>query len=146
MRNHSVTLCLIGIALSLLAVGFVSGTILRHIIQVLPAITAAALVIRAPATGRAAALAIFVMWLAIMILIWLFLLGIAQVVSGRFTPVEIMLTILIGVFCSFGVSASVRGTVAGGRGIALRIAAFVIALIAQIAAMWLSFQPWVARR
>ena len=39
----------------------------------------------------------FFIWLALMILIWLFLLGVANVISGHFTPLEVILTVVVGI-------------------------------------------------
>ncbi len=134
--------CLIGIAVSLLVVGLVSGTLLRHIVQVMPVALAAVAARRAPGWGRYAALATCIFWFAIMVLIWLFVLGIATVVGGRFKPIEIALTIVIGACCVAGSAAAVSGRGAKtGRSILVFAAIFIL----QLAAMWLSFQPAFAR-
>jgi hypothetical protein len=51
--------CLIGLALALLLVGVVSGTVLRHVIQILPIVGAAGVLMQRPAFGAYAALPIF---------------------------------------------------------------------------------------
>src|SRR5689334_19644652 len=66
---------LIGVAVALLLVGVVSGTIIRHVIQVAPVVLAALIVFAGRPWSRFAAIAVFLFWLLIMLLIWLFLLG-----------------------------------------------------------------------
>ena len=56
-------------------------------------VTAVAVVYR---RASYSALPIFLFWFVIMFLIWLFLLGMASVFSGTFTPVEVALTVTSG--------------------------------------------------
>jgi hypothetical protein len=73
------------LACALLAVGAVSGTMLRHVVQILPSIVLiVVVVVWRPRSGPAAALAIDLFWLAIMLFIWLYLAGVARIVTGRF--------------------------------------------------------------
>src|SRR5688500_18011654 len=67
-----------GIIAGLLGVGLVSGTLVRHAIQVTPAAVALALVVAGSRFGRAAALPILTFWAGLMAVIWLFLLGLHQ--------------------------------------------------------------------
>jgi len=129
---------------ALLLVGVVSGTPVRHALQETPAV---ALLLpgfaRRPWMAGASA-ALFVFWFLIMSLIWAFLLGLAQVVTGTFSPVEIALTVVIGV-------ASLVGFVAACRARPLpawpaRVAGFVVAAALQVGAMWLSLRPSFANR
>ena len=46
-----ISICLIGLAVALLVVGVVSGTFLRHVVQILPAILAVVIVDRRPRLG-----------------------------------------------------------------------------------------------
>ena len=129
---------------ALLLVGLVSGTILRHAVQVLPVLLAAVVVVMQPAWSRFAAMPVFAFWLFIMLLIWLYLLGLANVITGTFPPVEIILTVVIGLACVAGLAASARKTTrsAGWSG----AAAFLIFGALQVGAMWLSLQPVLASR
>ena len=63
-----------GLIAALLAVGEVSGTLTRHVIQVAPAALALTLVASGSPYGRAAALPILTLWAGLMGTIWLFLL------------------------------------------------------------------------
>ena len=94
--------CLVGIILSLLLVGVVSTTLLRHVIQITLVVAALVAVARRAKWGKYAALPILIFWFIIMLFIWLYLLGIARIVSGRFTPVEIVSTVMVGLCCLGG--------------------------------------------
>jgi hypothetical protein len=92
--------------------------------------------------GVYAALPIFVFWLFIMTLIWLFLLGMASVVRGHFTVVEIILTLLIGASSILGIVAVIRGRTHVEFNISVSV--FVLFSALQVVAMWISFKrPFV---
>ena len=94
--------------------------------------------------SRFAALAVFVLWFLMMMLIWLYLLGLARVVTGHFTGVEIALTLVIGAASVVGSAAALR--VSDSSRWPARLAAFVAAALVQIACVWLSMQPTFATR
>lgn len=137
--------CLVGVAAGLLLVGLVSGTPIRHAIQVAPVALAFLCVAKGAPWARYAALPVFISWFAIMLCIWLFLLGMAKVVTGHFSPVEIVLSIAIGVLGLLGIIA-----VALARTSRVRLAAGAIAFVAfgalQAASIWLSTRPGVSQR
>jgi hypothetical protein len=139
---HSRALLLLSLALlmtALLCVGVVSRTIVRHIIQVIPAAIALIFVARQSHLASSAAAPICTFWLGVMINIWLFVLGIARIFSGTFSGVEIALTIVIAIASALGILSIVQS--AAGRLPAvprfLTAAAFGIG---QFAAMIASFQ------
>ena len=70
-QERIVAACLAGVAGSLLMVGMVSGTFIRHVIQIVPALVALAAVTNRRAWGPLMATPIFVWWLFIVVLIWL---------------------------------------------------------------------------
>jgi hypothetical protein len=128
-----------GVIVGLLAVGVVSHTPLRHLIQLLPALAALVVAMRQAPWARFAALPVFAFWLLIMVGIWLFLLGLARLITGHYSPGEILLTVLIGISSLAGGGASLRSTVpAGWRG---ALAAGVGFALLQVGALWLSLQP-----
>ena len=139
-----VRICLVGLAVSLLLVGIVSGTLLRHVVQILPIAAAFALLSRRPPWGAVAALPIFVFWLLVMVLIWLFLLGLSGIASGQYTPVEIILTTLMAGFSLVGGARCIRLA----RPLPLLTWLIVIAGFAalQVVVMWLSFLEPIANR
>ena len=133
-----------GVIAGLLAVGVVSGTVIRHVIQVAPAALALILVASGFRYGRAAALPILTVWAVVMGAIWLFLLGVASIVRGRFTPTEIVLTIVIAAACLAGLTGGARPTANLSR--IRRTAAATVSAICQLAALWASMQPWANGR
>jgi len=142
--HNSLALCLAGLILSLMVVGFVSGTPIRHAIQLVPAVICLAMVWRGVAWSASAALPILAFWLFIMILIWLFLLGIARILTGHYSPTEIAMTITVGISCLLGMIVSVRGP--GGASWVSRFASFAFFLGLQSAALWMSLRPMFSRR
>lgn len=134
---------LAGVILGLIGVGFASGTIVRHLIQVLPVVVVAVAAIRGGAWAPLGAMAVLVFWFLIMLAIWLWLLGLANVASGRFTPSEIVLTVIIGGSCGLGMVGAIfcRPRLRWSTAVSALVAAGAL----QVAAMWLSLQPWFAK-
>jgi hypothetical protein len=142
--ENVVAACLAAMACALIGVGIVSHTLLRHFIQIAPLILALGLLVRRSAVGISAAVPLFAFWLLVMGAIWLFLLGIARIFSGPFTPAEIALTLGIGVAAVFGL-ASARQPGAAAP-VAARVGTAVIFALLQFAAMLVSVQPFAATR
>ena len=134
--------CLIGLALALLLVGIVSDTSLRHIVQTLPIFVAAGVVTLRPDWGAYAALPIFLFWIFIVVMIWLFLLGLSHVANGHYTAIEVASTVFMA---GLSVSGVVRSVPLGRP---LRPIGRVLAVISfgalQVAAMWVSFLKPIA--
>ncbi len=129
--------CLIGLALALLLVGVASGTVLRHVVQIVPIVLVLIVLRRSPASGAYAALPIFIIWIGIVTLIWLFLLDLSRMASGHYTTVEIVLTFVMA-------GCSVAGTFTSlslGRTLSVvrRVVACAVFGALQVAAMWVSF-------
>jgi hypothetical protein len=133
-----------GLIVGLLLVGVVSGTIVRHVVQVAPAALALALVARHASSGRAAALPILIFWMVVMLTIWRYLLGMTRIIGGHFTTTEILLTVAIALACAIGLAGGARPTanLAPSR---RALAAFAFGLL-QFAAMWVSALPSVSGR
>ena len=132
------------VAGALLVVGIVSDTLLRHIIQIAPLVVALSLLPRRFDWGVSAAAPLFAFWLFVMGAIWLFLLGVARIVTGTFTPVEVILTVIIGLASLLGLGTAYRhGTAIP---ILARLGTIVTFAVLQFAAMWFSVQPFVTRR
>src|SRR5580765_3027262 len=77
LKLKSVAGALLATVAALVVVGFVSGTPVRHLIQILPALLALGFVALREPWAAFGALPIFCFWLLIMSLIWLYLLGLA---------------------------------------------------------------------
>jgi hypothetical protein len=139
-RNERVSAAaLLTVLVALLLVGLVSGTIIRHAVQVLPVLVAGLVAVPRPAWSRFAAMPIFAFWLFIMLLIWLYLLGLASVVTGKFTPAEAGLTVVVGLACVVGLAASARKSPRLNWWTG--VAAFLVFGALQVGAMWLSLRP-----
>src|SRR5262245_19566118 len=139
-----VAACALAIAIFLFLVGVVSKTVAQHALQIVPPLVASLLVARRVAWGVGAASSLFVLWLAIMVLIWLYVLGLARIVTGHFTPAEIVLTILIAAACVLGIGAAIRAPRRGTRWPnAVAFAAFAVLQAAVIVA---SHMPPFVRR
>ena len=142
-RPHLVG-CLAGLAIALIVVGIVSGTILRHSVQIVPVVAAAIVVIKRPSAGAYAALPIFVFWTLIVVLIWLFLLGVSRIANGHYTIAEIISTFVMAASCVFGAVRAVQ--IGRPSPIGWRIAMFIGFAALQLLAMWISFTPSIANR
>jgi len=143
-QQKNLAAALVTLVLSLMLVGAISGTVLRHAVQVIPAIVAILLVLRGHPGNRMASMPILAFWLLIMILIWLTVTRVAKVVSGRFTTSEVILTVVMGVACAVGLLASWRLPRDQGR--VMGLATFVIFGALQVGVMLLSFTPALANR
>jgi hypothetical protein len=123
---------------ALLAVGVVSRTVMRHVVQVIPATLVLILLVRQSWLAQSAAAPICTFWLGVVINIWLFVLGIARIFSGTFSTVEIVLTMVIALASGLGILGIVRS---GTRlGLASRLVTAAAFGIGQFVAMVASFQ------
>src|SRR2546430_6892825 len=113
--------CLVIIVALVVGVGLAAGLVLRHAVQTLPLwIGVLAGARRSRAVGWIG-LPMFLFWLVLMSLIWLYLLGIARVITGHFSPMEIAMTILVGAAAIVGIAlfARVKWSLSGGAGVGL---------------------------
>lgn len=136
--------CFIGLAVALLVVGVVSGTVLRHVVQIVPVLLGLTLLARRADLAAYAAVPIFIFWAAIVVLIWLFLLGLSRVANGHYTPIEVASTFIMFGCSIVGVMKSVRL----GRSLpaSARVITFVMFAVMQFVAMWASFLRPIANR
>jgi hypothetical protein len=136
----------VAVLIALYVVGAVSvppGS-LRHEVQTLPLWFPIVQGFRERPMAKWMALPFLVFWLAIMTLIWLFLLGWARVVSGSFSITEIAMTIIIGVASLLGLSTIFGWRTSTSAGTAT---AFVVAFAAfQLLAFRISLIPFIARQ
>jgi hypothetical protein len=129
--------------IALYIVGAVSNGVLRHAVQTLPLWFVIAAGFRGRELVKYASAPCFTIWFVLMVLIWLFLLGWAKVISGHFKPIEVVLTLIVG-------AASVAGLLTGLRwktSLSWTKALFTAAVFAlfQIAALRISFLPMIAK-
>jgi hypothetical protein len=144
MRERTVASCGLAVILSLFAVGLVSHTEVRHAVQTAPIWIPVVFAWRESPLSRWLALPVFLFWLTIMTLIWLFLLGVARVVHGHFTPAEIALTLVIGTACVWGAVACLKAPSAGSK-IAAAVSFLGMASLQWIA-LRLSMLPAIEHR
>jgi hypothetical protein len=118
--------------------------VIRHIVQTAPLWIAIVLGARQSGWSKWAALPCLFFWLLLMIVIWLFLLGWARIVSGTFSSTEIVMTVIVGLASILGIVTAVRmrGSVRAWPATAMVL--LVAAL--QVTALRLSLLPAIAHR
>jgi hypothetical protein len=136
--------CCVSTIVALLVVGAVSHGVLRHIVQTSPLWISIVLGIRRSGWIKWAALPCFVFWLILMILIWLFLLGWARIVSGTFSSTEIAMTLIVGLASVVGIVRAL--SLRAGVGAWLAIATVLLVAVLQVTAFRLSLLPAIAHR
>jgi hypothetical protein len=143
-ETRTIGICCAALICALYVVGLVSGTELRHAVQTAPVWIGVVLGFRGSSLARWMALPFFLFWLLIVVLIWLFLLGVAHVVSGTFTPPEVAMTVVMGAASLGGILAAVRGRVRAS--VLSAVAVFLVGAALQFAAFRISLLPGIARR
>jgi hypothetical protein len=146
MPNASkwIACCSLAVLAALYVVGAVSNGSLRHEVQTLPLWFPIVLGFRQRELAKWSALPCLIFWLAIMVFIWLFLLGWAHIVSGHFSPIEIAMTLVIGVACVTGIVFSLRWRTAVSSFAAVGSAVLFGTL--QLLAFRISLIPYFATR
>jgi hypothetical protein len=105
----AVALCCLAIILALvLGVGLVSHGVLRHIVQTLPLWIGVILGFRRSRNSGWLASPSFIFWLVLMFFIWLYVLGVARIITGTFSPIEIAMTIIVGAASAIGIATFFR--------------------------------------
>ena len=146
MTAKLVGFCSLVVLVALYVVGAVSVTpgSLRHEVQTLPLWLPIVAGFQCKRLAKWAALPCFIFWLTIMIFIWLFLLGWAQIVTGHFFPTEIAMTLVVGAASLVGIVACLRWRTAVRPLVASAI--FLLFAGLQFLAMRVSLIPYVAHR
>lgn len=139
-----VIVCCVAIFAALMVVGAVSHGVIRHIVQTAPLWVAIVLARRGSPLSKWAALPCWAIWLFFMGNIWSFLLGLPHFLSGTFSPIEIAMTLVVGVASLLGLvkGFTMRSGIAWSKaaGVALAL------LILQLATVRISFLPAIAHR
>ena len=143
-RPKFIAYCSLAVLVALYVVGAVSHGSFRHEVQTLPLWFPIVLGFRQRELAKWAALPCPVFWLIVMVFIWLFLLGWARVLSGHFSPVEIAMTLVIGVACVAGIGIGLRWRTAVTWFAALGVT--VVIGILQVLAFRTSLIPYIASR
>jgi hypothetical protein len=142
----TVATCCLAVLIALYVVGAVSipAGSLRHEIQTLPLWFPIVLGFQRRPIAKWMALPLLMFWIAIMTLIWLFLLGAANVVTGHFFPTEIAMTIVVGVACVVGLVDAARWRTSTPALPAMMV--FLVFAVLQVAVFRISLIPYIARR
>ena len=142
--SKSIASCCLAVLVALYVVGAVSHGSLRHEVQTLPLWIPIVLGFRDREVAKWFALPCLIFWLGIVIFIWLFLLGWARILTGHYSPTEILMTLIIGAACLFGIVASIRWRTR------LRplpvIASIALSAILQLVAFRVSLLPYIAHQ
>jgi hypothetical protein len=125
-------------------VGAPDQLMLRHVVQTLPFWAIVVLGLRRSRMVGWIALPCFLFWFVLMALIWLHLLGVAHVISGHFSLLEIAMTIVVGAASMAGVAASWR--IKSGLPIHVAGGLFVMFAAIQWGCFRLSLLPLIAHR
>jgi hypothetical protein len=141
----SIAICCLAMILALvLGVGLASHEVLRHIVQTLPLWVGVVLGFRHSRAVSWAALPLFLFWLPLMALIWAYLLGVSNVLSGHFSPVEVAMTIIVGAASIVGIVSFIRSQ--SSLTPLYRVALFVALAAVQVLCLRVSFLPAIAHR
>jgi hypothetical protein len=138
-----IAVALASVALALIVVGVVSGTLRPHLVQISPIVLLLALLPGGRPLVFAATAAVLSWWFVTMSAIWLFLLGLSRFLTGTFSTTEILLTVVIGVACLAGLSATRKAETIPLR---MRVPTILVAAGLQSLALWLSYQPIITGR
>jgi hypothetical protein len=141
-EGEAIASCCLAVLVALYVVGAVSHGSLRHEVQTLPLWFPIVLGFKRREIAKWCALPCLIFWLAIMVLIWLLLLGWTRVISGHFSPVEIAMTMVVGLACAWGIVTSLRWRTTVGTGVALGSLLLFAGL--QVLAFRLSLIPFIA--
>ncbi|MFZ1031765.1 MAG: hypothetical protein WAN72_07225 [Candidatus Acidiferrales bacterium] len=137
-------LCCLAILLPLYFVGVMNHGVPRPIVQTLPLWVPIVLGFRGSQFAKWSALPCFIIWLASMILIWLFGVAWVYVALGHFSPIDIAMTIIVGVASAIGFGVALRWRTAARPFLAGAVALLFGAL--QFLALWASQSPAIAHR
>jgi hypothetical protein len=142
-RSAVMATCCLAIILALvLGVGLASNLVVRHLVQTVPLWAGVVLGFRRSRLTAWVGLPLFVFWLLLMSLIWAYLLGISNLLSGHFSPIEIAMTIIVGVSSVAGIASFIRF-----KSYLLPLTAgalFVVTAIVQFLCFRVSFLPAIA--
>jgi hypothetical protein len=144
-RALAIGICCLTIILSLvLGVGLATNLVLRHVMQTLPLWIGVALGFQRSRLAGWFALPSFLCWIFLMALIWAFLLGLSHVISGSFQPIEVLMTVTVGLASLAGIFffMGIRSVLSppGATIIFLGMALF------QCGCLYVSFLPAFAHR
>jgi hypothetical protein len=121
-----------------------TNLVLRHVIQTLPLWAGVVVGFRSSRAAGWFALPSFLCWTFLMAMIWAFLVGVSHMITGRFKPIEIVMTVIVGLAAMEGIYFFIRLR----SGLAPLAATVIFAAMAvlQFACLYVSFLPAFAHR
>jgi hypothetical protein len=140
--TRALAFCAVFLIAALYVVGVVSHGVLRHVVQTAPMWPTVVLGLRGSRWSKWTAMPCFCCWLVLMGLIWLFLLGWAHVISGTFSPVEMAMTLVVGVSSILGLVTGLR--MRGHTSAASAAVVCLLTLAVQVLALKVSLLPGIA--
>jgi len=136
--------CCLAILLALYVVGALRHGMLPNVLQTLPLWVPIVLGFRGSELAKWSALPCLLIWLASMILIWVFGIAWVYVVLGHFSPVDIAMTVIVALASAGGIFAALHWRTAVRPFSAGTVALLFGAL--QFLAIWVSVSRVVAHR
>jgi hypothetical protein len=124
---------------ALIVVGVVSDGFARHLVQSAPIWIAMTAGVYGARWAKWAALPVFLFWIAIAVLIWLFLLGIARIATGTYSDVEIAMTIVFALAGMVGIVVALRER--SGTPVWVALLIFVVVGALQVGALNAGLHP-----
>ena len=138
------TCCLAIILALVLGVGLASNLVVRHLVQTAPLWAGVVFGFRRARATSWVVLPLFLFWLLLMSLIWSYLLGISHLLSGRFSSIEIAMTVIVGVASLSGILSFARA-----KSFLSPLSAAILSVLMgaiQVVCFRLSFLPAIAHR
>lgn len=136
--------CCLAILLALYVAGTLRQAVLRNALQTLPLWVPIVLGFRGNEFAKWSALPCLTIWLAAMMVVWLFFFRWAYVLSWHFSPGEIAMSVIVGVASAAGMGIAYRW-----RTTVRPLSAGAVALLfggLQFLALWASLVPAMAHR
>jgi hypothetical protein len=134
--------CCFALLVALMVVGVVAKEMVRHLIQSAPFWVGGWLALRRSRFTKWVVLGPFLLWVLIPVLIWLFLFGVARILTGTYSPIEIAMTVVMALAGVVGIGAALASR--SGASWWSSILAVVLGAAMAWGVLMLSFQPQVA--
>ena len=143
-ESKLIACCCLAILLAIYVVGAMNHGMLRPTVQTLPLWVPIVLGFRGSEFAKWSALPCLILWLATMMLIWLFGVAWVYVALGQFSPADLVMTLIVGAASVGGFFVALRWRTAVRPFSAGTVALSFVAL--QFLTLWVSLSPSIARR
>ncbi len=143
-ESKLIACCCLAILLALYVVGAMNHGVLRQIVQTLPLWVPIVLGFRGSEFAKWSALPCLTIWLATMVVIWLWGAAWVYVVLGQFSLADLALTLIVGAASAGGFFVALRWHT-GVRPFSAGAVALSFGAL-QFLTLWESLSPSIARR